>query len=182
VRRATLAALAALLVVALACRKEKAPGAAADAENRVAVRAIQLFYESPDLVLVPETRSVALPENAAGALSGTIRELLKGSANASIPRLFPPDTILRGAYLLPDGTALVDIGGPTLSAGWTTGTHQELMAAYSVVETVMRNFNGARRVRLLVNGEATETLAGHLSLRRALTPNPSLVDIRSRGN
>ena len=39
--------------------------------------------------------------------SSVIRELLKGSANQAVPRLFPADTILRAAYLLPDGTVLV---------------------------------------------------------------------------
>ena len=139
------------------------------------MRTVSLYYESPELLLAPERRDLPLPENPAAAIDLVLRELLKGSANAAVPKLLPPDTLLRGAYLLPDGTAFVDLGGPTLSQGWTTGSHQELMAIYSVVQTVTANFPEAKRVRMLVNGEPAETLAGHVSLSRALTPAPSMV-------
>src|SRR5947207_10963999 len=139
------------------------------------MRGVALYFESPDMMLVPEQRSVALPENTAGAMSAVVRELFKGSANAAVPRLFPADTIVRGVFLLPDGTAFVDLGGPTLTQGWGTGSHEELMAIYSVVSTVTTNFPQAKRVRILVNGEPAETLAGHISLRESLVPMPSLV-------
>ena len=173
-------ALALLLLVALAaCRREKPLTTNLNVENKVTVRAVTLFYESPEtLLLAPERRDVAVPENPAGAMPVVLRELLKGSANAAVPRLLPADTVLRAAYLLPDGTVLVDLGGPTLSAGWGTGTHQELMAIYSVVQTVVANFPEARRVRLLLNGTPSETLGGHVALGRALAPMPSLVSSR----
>jgi hypothetical protein len=55
------------------------------------------------------------------------------------------------------------------------GSHEELMAVYSIVSTVTTNFPEVKRVRILVNGEPAETLAGHVSLRKALVPMPSLV-------
>ena len=164
----------ALLILA-ACHKQQPLSRNLNAENKVAMRTVSLYYESPDLLLAPEQRSLPLPENPAAALDVVMRELLKGSANAAVPRLLPTDTIVRGAYLLPDGTAFVDLGGPTLSQGWSTGSHQELMAIYSVVQTVTANFPEAKKVRMLVNGEPAETLAGHVSLSRPLTPVPSMV-------
>lgn len=165
-------------VLAISCRKP-ARSTNLNVENKVAVRTVRLYFESPEMLLAPETRNVALPEKPAGALAATVRELFKGSANASVPRMFPPDTIVRGAYLLSDGTAFVDLGGPTLSQGWGTGSHEELMAIYSVVQTVTVNFPQARRVRFLLNGEPAETLAGHINLARSLTPLTSVVDPRS---
>ena len=47
----------------------------------------------------------------AGALSVVARELIKGSANAGVPPIFPRDTVVVGAFLLPDGTAFVDPAG-----------------------------------------------------------------------
>jgi Sporulation and spore germination len=82
--------------------------------------------------------------------------------------------------MLPDGTASVDLGGATLTSGWGTGTHEELMAVYSVVQTVTANFPEAKRVRLLINGEPAETLAGHIWLGKSLHPMSSLVDAASR--
>jgi spore germination protein GerM len=175
VRRAAVVVLA--LALAAACGKSEHPSNV-NAENNVAMRTVKLFFESPDLLLAAETRNLALPQSPAGALSVTVRELFKGSANSTVPRPFPADTIVRAAYLLPDGTAFVDLGGATLTQGWGTGSHAELMAVYSVVQTITANFPEAKRVRILVNGEPAETLAGHINLARALTPLGSVVDPR----
>ena len=87
---------------------------------------------------------------------------------------------MRGTYLLPGGTVVVDLGGPTLSQGWGTGSHQELMAALSLVQTVSANFTEGRRVRVLINGSPAETLAGHVSLIKSIEPMPVMVDPRFR--
>jgi spore germination protein GerM len=169
-------ALALALGLLASCKKTPAPTAQnLNVVNKVAPRTVLLYYESADMLLAPERRNVELPEKPAAALSYVVRELIKGSANTAVPKLLPGDTEVRGAYLLPDGTAFVDLGGPTLSAGWGTGSHEELMAVYSIVQTVMANFPEAKRVRLLVNGEPAETLAGHISLARPFTPMKSLV-------
>ena len=167
--------LVVLLVLVIACNRQKPLSRNLAVENKVAMRTVNLYYESQDLLLAPERRDLPLPENPAAALDLVMRELVKGSASAAVPKLLPDDTVVRGAYLLPDGTAFVDLGGPTLSQGWTTGSHQELMAIYSVVQTVTSNFPEAKRVRVLVNGEPAETLGGHVSLNRALTPKPGIV-------
>lgn len=166
--------LFAIVAIAGGCKK-KGLSPNLNAENKVAVRPVTLFFEGPEMLLVRETRNVGLPENPAGALSIVSRELLKGSANAGVPHIFPRDTVVRASFLLPDGTAFLDLGGPTLSQGWGTGSHEELMAVYSVVETVTTNFPEAKRVRILVNGEPAETLAGHVNLSRALSPMPVFV-------
>ena len=99
---------------------------------------VRLYYESPQMLLVAESRNVALPESVPAAVPVVVRELLKGPVMPTSLRLFPADTVVRGAYLLPGGTAIVDLGGPTLTQGWGTGSHQELMAIYSLVQTVPR--------------------------------------------
>ena len=176
-RRAVVLSLAILAIVAMiggGCKK-KALTPNLNLENKVEVRPVTLFFEGPEMLLVRETRNVALPENPAGALSIVARELLKGSANAGVPHIFPRDTIVRSTFLLPDGTAFINLGGNTLSQGWGTGSHEELMAVYSVVQTVTTNFPQAKRVRILVNDEPAETLAGHVNLSRALLPSATYV-------
>jgi germination protein M len=169
--RKTAVVVLALALVAGACKK-KTLTTNLNVENKVAVRTVTLYFEAPDMLLAAESRNVALPENHAGAMSAVVRELFKGSANTSVPRIFPIDTVVRGAYLLPDGTAFVDLGGATLTSGWGTGTHEELMAAWSVVQTITTNFPETKRVRILINGSPAETLAGHIDISRALKPNP----------
>ncbi len=172
-RRAVVLSLA-ILAIAGGCKK-RALTPNLNVENKVEVRPVTLFYEGPEMLLVRETRNVALPENPAGALSVVARELLKGSSNAGVPHIFPRDTVVLAAFLLPDGTAFVDLGGNTLSQGWGTGSHEELMAVYSVVQTVTTNFPEAKRVRILVNDAPAETLAGHVNLSRSLAPMPVFV-------
>ncbi|HVT43242.1 MAG TPA: GerMN domain-containing protein [Thermoanaerobaculia bacterium] len=172
--RALVAAMLACIAAISACRKERAVSDVVALANKVESRTIQLFFESPDLLLVPETRLLSLPANQAAALSQVVAELLKGSANTAVPRLFPEDTVVRGAYLLPEGNAVVDLGGQTLTDGWNTGSHTELMAAYSLVHTLSANFE-IRRVRILVNGQPVATLAGHVAIDRPLLPSGDAV-------
>jgi hypothetical protein len=173
-------ALAALLLIAGGCKKKSETPANLNAANKVAVRMVRLYYESAQMQLTAETRNVAMPESSAGAVPVVVRELLKGPAMPASQRNFPADTVVRATYLLPGGTVIVDLGGPTLTQGWGTGTHQELMAVYSLVQTVTANFAEARTVRVMVNGTPAETLGGHVSLAKSLLPMPSLVEPRSR--
>ena len=174
------AVIALVVIAASACKKPSNIAANINAANRVAVRPVQLYYESPQMTLVSETRNIALPESPSSAIPVVVRELMKGPATPAALRLFPADTVVRGAYLLPGGTVIVDLGGSTLTQGWGTGSHHELMAAYSLVQTVTANFADARRVRFVINGAPAETLAGHVSLAKSLTPMPQLVDPRFR--
>jgi spore germination protein GerM len=179
VRRIAVVVLA-LATLAGACRKKQTPAEILNAQNQVAPRVVKLYFESASMLLAAEQRNVQVPQNPAGAMPVVMRELLKGATNPAFARAMPPDTIVRGAYLLPDGTAFIDLGGQTLSQGWPAGSHQELMAVYSIVQTVTANFPEAKKVRVLVNGAPAETLAGHIALDRALIPNGNLVDPRAR--
>ncbi len=178
--RARAIVLIAISLIAAGCRKKTVPPSAVDLQNKVTVRSIQLFYESPALTLVGEQRAVSLPENPAAALPLILRELLKGPATAATPRLLPADVTIRGAYLLPEGTAIVDLGGATLVAGWATGSHQELMAIDSIVQTATVNVPEIKRVRILVNGTPAETLGGHVSLARSISPRPASLVVSNR--
>ena len=178
-RRIAVAVLA-LAMLAGACRKKATQQSAISAQNQVAPRVVRLYFESAAMLLVPEQRNVQLPQTSAGAMPAVVRELVKGATNPAFARVLPADTVIRGAYLLPDGTAFVDLGGVTITQGWPAGSHEELMAVYSIVETVTANFPEAKKVRVLVNGTPAETLAGHIALDKPLTPNAALVDPRSR--
>ena len=177
--RIAVAAIA-LAIFASACTKKNAPSANFNKENHVAPRVVNLYFESAALMLTPEQRSVQLPQNPAGAMPVVMRELVKGATNPAYARLLPEDTVIRGAYLLPDGTAFVDLGGTTLTRGWSAGSHEELMAIYSIVQTITANFPEAKKVRVLVNGAPAETLAGHIALDKPLTPMTELVVSRTR--
>ena len=111
-----------------ACRRSGALSPAEQmAHQKLTNRDITFFYENSALLLGRESRPVALPENDSAAVAAVVREWLKGPRTPSLARSLPPDTILRGAYLLPEGNAIVDLGGPTLVSGWQTGSNEELL-------------------------------------------------------
>ena len=179
-KRFAVAALAAIALAGACGKKTETAVANINAANKVTVRSVRLYFESPDMLLGAETRNIALPESPAAAMPMVVRELMKGPAKPPLGRVFPADTVVRGTYLLPGGTVIVDLGGVTLTQGWGTGSHDELMSAYALVQTLTANFAEARRVRIVVNGTPAETLAGHVSLAGSLVPRPAIVDPRFR--
>ena len=171
-RSLSLLLLAALLLAG--CKSRGGSTAAAGKpSDRVTNREIRLFYESPQQVLVGERRTVRLPEHESAAIAPLMRELMTGPKVPALGRIFPADTTVRAAYLLPDGYAIIDLGGPSLTSGFHTGSHNELMAVYSVVQTVVVNFPTVRRVKILVNGQQAETLGGHIRLDRSFQRTPA---------
>jgi hypothetical protein len=179
VRQLRAAAIAALILTA-ACRPDEksAQDRRADAANRVTTRPVLLYFEGRDGLLAPERREMPLPQADAAAIRPLLAALLAGPKTAGLPKPLPDGTILRGAFVLPEGTAIVDLGGRALQQGWQTGSHDELMAAYAIVQTAVVNLPSVKRVQILVGGEVAETLAGHLDLTRPLRPIPDLLTPR----
>lgn len=164
------------LLVPVSCKRSSATEESkAPLVARTADRQVRFFFEQADATLVAEVRNLRLPESPVAAATPLLREYLKGPSRPESARPFPVDVVLRAAYVLPDGTAIVDLGGPTLTTGWSTGSHAELMAAYSLVQTLTVNVPQVKRVRILVNGQQGETLAGHLRIDRSLAPMAGLV-------
>ncbi|HEY0592805.1 MAG TPA: GerMN domain-containing protein [Thermoanaerobaculia bacterium] len=179
VRQLRAAAIAALILTA-ACRpaEKSAQDARADAANRVTTRPVLLYFEGADGLLAPERREMPLPQTDAAAIHPLLAALLAGPKTAGLPKPLPDGTIVRGAFVLPEGTAIVDLGGRTIQEGWQTGSHDELMAAYAIVQTAVVNLPSVKRVHILVGGELAETLAGHIDLSKPLEPIPDLLTPR----
>jgi hypothetical protein len=176
-RRPWIQILLAGTLLFFACHGEEseAPAPSQPGEVVSRPRTVTLYFESPELKLAPEQRTLSLPEDDWAAAPLILTELVHGSANSSIPSLFPPDTEVKAVYFLPGGAAVVDLGGATLAQGWNTGSHGELMAVYSVVQTMVSNFEGLEKVRVLVDGQPMATLGGHVAIDRFLRPAPDLV-------
>lgn len=137
-------------------------------------RAVRLWFENSSRKLAAETQELALPESDAEALKPLLQALLEKVDEAD-PKPVPDGIEVRAVYLLPDGTAIVDLGGPLFTQGWNTGSDAEVMLVYSVVQTATDNLPSVKRVQILVNGHPADTLAGHVSIEHPLRPIRSLV-------
>lgn len=137
-----------------------------------ATRVVNLFFASADGDrLVREGREVEIEEDTEADIESVVDELVRGPLGELGPTL-PPSTRILGVQLKGD-VALVDFG-PELQQGLPEGSSAEMVAAYSIVDTVTANFPQVKKVQILVNGVAPETLKGHLDLRSPLAPDLSL--------
>lgn len=78
-------------------------------------------------------------------------------------RTLPEDVTLLEFYLLPDGTAVADFSD-TLSTETPSGILSEQTAVDSLACTLGANVDAIRRLKILIHGQDTDTLAGHLDL------------------
>jgi Sporulation and spore germination len=84
-------------------------------------------------------------------------------APSAAARTVPAETTLLAFYLLPDGTAVADFSD-ALSAGTPSGILSEQLVVESLTETLGAGVPQIRRLKILLHGQETDTLAGHLDL------------------
>ncbi len=160
----------------------------------IPARNVTLFFESKagDGVLHPESRDVPAASDDVAFLRSVAAGVVEGPRSEDLMRPFPDGWTLRGAYLLHDGVAVLDLapprapappdapapgpGEPAVPASpayvrWQAGAHEEDAAVQALAVSVSRNMTGVTRVVLLVGGEPADTLAGHVDLAHPIAPD-----------
>ncbi|HTD52486.1 MAG TPA: GerMN domain-containing protein, partial [Thermoanaerobaculia bacterium] len=92
-------------------------------------------------------------------------ELHRGPQREGLASALPEKIALRNAFLLADGTVVLDLA---VDSGLAFGSDEELTIVAALVDTTLQNVADTARVRILVNGEPAETLGGHVDLTRPL--------------
>jgi spore germination protein GerM len=98
-------------------------------------------------------------------IKATIRALLDGPVGDLIP-LFPSHAVVRDVSVQ-DGTAAIDFSRD-MAAGHPGGSVSELLTVYGLANTLAVNFPHVRRVQILLEGEPTQTIKGHVDLREPI--------------
>jgi spore germination protein GerM len=78
-------------------------------------------------------------------------------------RTLPADAALLEFYVLEDGTAIADFSDAVARAT-PSGILTEQLALESILRTLQANVPEVRRVKILINGQEADTLAGHADL------------------
>ena len=81
---------------------------------------------------------------------------------------------IRELFLETSGTAYVDLS-PVQQNGVKASAWEELLAIYSMVNTLTQNFEEIKQVRFLLEGKEAQTLAGHIDLSRKFDKRMDLV-------
>lgn len=156
-------------------RETATPPSDAGGGDPLVTGSVQLLFPGPGNLLHTEQRLLDPVDDGASPLDALVKTLLAGPDTEGLYRPFPEGTELGSILLTSNGTAFVDLmsseGAPPLSSGST----EELLNAYSVVNSVLVNAPEVRGVVLLWNGQHRPTLAGHVDLTRPLILNRSLI-------
>jgi germination protein M len=126
-------------------------------------KATLYFGDEYSDLLIREYRTITSPEEAESKASALINELIKGP-RAKGTQTLPDNTRLLSVRLSRDGLLVIDFS-PELSTNHPGGTSSELITIYSVVNTLMTNVEGVEKIKILINGEKIDSLAGHIDCR-----------------
>ena len=141
---------------------------------------ILYFSSNNEEYLVPEVRQIILRGHIEGQILEVIKELIKGSTvlqtnnGKGLINVIPDGVRVNGARLEEDGTLFVDFS-KELKERHPGGSWAEMLTIYSIVDTIIKNFPDIKRVKILIEGEEIETLAGHIDTRLPLTENKDIV-------
>ncbi len=123
--------------------------------------------------LVREDRTIAA-EGAGADLRRIAAEVLAGPASPGLRAPFPADTQVGSVFISASGIAYVDLISTEANPP-RSGSRDEMLSVYSLVNSVHANLPDLAGVVLLWNGQQRPTFAGHLDTGQPLQQNRSLV-------
>ncbi len=124
----------------------------------------QIFWISPAAPdqLAPVTVQLPLSADPVERAKQLIDALIADPPSPA-QRTLPEGATLLDFYILSDGSAIADFSDE-LSSEMPSGILSEWMAASSIAQTLGANVPSITRLKILVHGHETETLAGHIDL------------------
>ena len=151
-----------------------APSETAPSGRRINV--LLFFNESNSTMLTTEDRYVPYRETLRDQAFEVIKEMVKGSSRDLVSTL-PDGTQVRDLFITANGTAYVDFS-PELAANHVGGSLAEINTVYAIVNTLTLNFPQIKKVQILVDDHAVDTLTGHLDLSHPLRQDLTMVNSR----
>ncbi len=151
------------------------PDLGGDMDAPVETWTAQLYYPGSSGWLHAEAREVPLSDEVIVNISNAVAALLAGPQGTSLRPPLPDGVGLRKVYLGAESTVYLDLETTDGSPPPATGSSREMLTIYSLVNTVLLNFEELDRLVLLWNGRQLSTFAGHLDTRRPLVANLDLI-------
>jgi hypothetical protein len=118
-----------------------------------------------DATLRKSQMNVVLPEERSERARAVLRALFGSYLQSPSPHPIGAGADVRDVYLLGDDTAVVDTN-TVFADKHPSGVLAEELTVASIVATLNANDSKIARVKILVNGQERETLAGHADLER----------------
>ena len=131
------------------------------------------FSDREGQYLIGEKREIQQRDDVEEEAEEIVNELIKGPKGKLIPTL-PPKTKLLDIEVEEGHVAKVNFD-ETLTKDHPGGSSAEMMTLYSVVNSLTLNLPQIKSVQILIDGQVLETIAGHLSLKKPISPKPDLI-------
>ena len=128
-------------------------------------RTVELVFPGVRGGVAREMREIVGGDHMEDDVRTTVEELIAGSGEGAHP--IPSATILRNVFWDGEGEITLSFSDQ-LRLDHPGGSEAELATLRSLVTTIGTNFPGVDAVRILIEGDAPATLAGHADLSRPL--------------
>ena len=102
-----------------------------------------------------------------------VRGLIRGPGQELAPTI-PQNTQLRALYITEDGTCYVDLS-VAVRENHPGGVVTELLTVYSIVNSLILNIAEIEAVKILIEGQESLTLSGHIDLQQPFEANMLLI-------
>jgi len=145
-----------------------APGAGEE------VVSLELYFPGEDDALHVEKRDVPVAADPQEAIFIVATAVLDGPTSDELRPILPDDVTIGSVDLDAFGTAFVGLESAAYAAPPIAGSNMEMLALYSLVNSVVLNVEGVDALVLLWNGQQLATLAGHIDTRNPVQPRTDL--------
>ena len=131
------------------------------------------FADKDNIFLISEERTLSHTEDPTNFSRKIIEALINGPREG-LARTIPVDTSLRALYITEEGICYVDFSAE-VKEKHPGGVQSELLTLYSIVNSLVLNVPEIQAVKVLIDGQETMTLAGHIDLQEPVKANMLLI-------
>ncbi|HEY6763326.1 MAG TPA: GerMN domain-containing protein [Candidatus Sulfotelmatobacter sp.] len=110
-----------------------------------------------------ESARIPLPAGRQQRAEELLRALLTTYLDKSSPHTLASGADVRSVFLVDPGLVVIDLNA-AFADGHRSGVLVEELTVSSLIHTISANISGVSRVKILVDGEERDTLAGHADL------------------
>ena len=151
---------------------EKTPRPA-DLASLQAIPTNLYFSDKDNQFLMAEERVLKSSKHPDFFARSIVEALIKGPQQG-LARTIPAETAVRAVYLTPQGICYLDLTS-NVAENHPGGIKSELLSIYSIVNSLVLNVTEIEAVKILINGDESMTLAGHIDLQIPIKANMLLI-------
>jgi spore germination protein GerM len=144
-----------------------------DSEN-TGKSVVHLYFSDEENSFLTAEKRVFFNADRPAEFGKIIIEALIEGPRKGLVRTIPTGTKLRALYITQERIAFVDFSD-TVKEGDPGGVKSELLTIFSIVNSLVLNMPQVDAVKILINGNESMTLAGHVDLRFPFKANMLLI-------